>query len=824
MAEEGNILCESPGTEHSASNTSEDTPNAGAKTKSSNMAKQTRKGAEIFGLGSGITSTDSQITGSRLPTNQQVLRCFMYHQHQGAPSRQTKFETAKLVLAQVSEFYRKANIPMISDIMACQKIIKLADDNAKLRSIPVARRTRPFALNKLKCMEIELNKTFQIWPANVTKLVTIPEDLQFLESMKTDRLASFGSTDKVLSDKLQRKAARNADLMARQAKARQQLNEASASTQTFSPSEPSSSENESASSDNEYAASTSATPSSHRRTLRTGEHVFIPHDILKSPELVALSTRMKLSPAQQSAFTETLIEEVGGDPTKIATSYATADKSRRKVGEQIAASAREMWVPPLRASLHWDSKIMTSLTYQNELEERLTISVGDSNEIKLLGVPSYKPGTDRKSGDIISDLTVNLLHTWNCADSIVNMVFDTTASNTGHLSAACITIQHNLQRALLWSACRHHVGEVILTQVFNDLHIEASRSPEVTLFSRFRAKFDLFPHSCNEDQPLSILDLSQFGDADTRLLDGMRIDTLEILKSKAEMKRDDYLEFIELCKVFLGDQKELTFKRPGAIHKARWMAKLLYSIKITLLENNIAQLPQGTVTTKHQLPKIRDFVIFATIIYSSWWITCSHTADAPWNDLDLYKRLLAYDSVNSSVSQSAIKALKRHLWYLTEEMIPLALFSGIVPNTEKQAIAVKLLAVKPAEEVITPSNRFGAWFGKPTFPDNITQSTSLADLVGPNSWFMMRILQIDHQFLEERVENWAMCATYQTSKSNISAINVVNDAAERAVKLGSDFLSTAKSESHYQNVLQVVEQDRKNRPNLRKRKLYEDKH
>ena len=57
----------------------------------------------------------------------------------------------------------------------------------------------------------------------------------------------------------------------------------------------------------------------------------------------------------------------------------------------------------------------------------------------------------------------------------------------------------------------------------------------------------------------------------------------------------------------------------------------------------------------------------------------------------------------------------------------------------------------------------------------------------------------------------------------ISAINVVNDAAERAVKLSSDFLSAARSESHYQNVLQVVEQDRKARPNLRKRKLYADK-
>ena len=186
-----------------------------------------------------------------------------------------------LYLRKSLEFYRKANIPMISYKMACKKIITLADDNAKLRSIPVACRTKPFVLNKLKCMEIELNKTFQTWPANVTKLVTLPEDLQFLESMKTDRLASFGSRDIVLSNKLKRKAARNADLMARQAKACQQLNEASAGTETFSPSEPSSSKNESASSDNEYATSTGATPSSHHRTHRTGEHVFIPHDILK---------------------------------------------------------------------------------------------------------------------------------------------------------------------------------------------------------------------------------------------------------------------------------------------------------------------------------------------------------------------------------------------------------------------------------------------------------------------------------------------------------------------------------------------------------------
>ena len=42
------------------------------------------------------------------------------------------------------------------------------------------------------------------------------------------------------------------------------------------------------------------------------------------------------------------------------------------------------------------------------------------------------------------------------------MVFDTTYSNTGHLTAACIAIQGRLRWHLLWSGCRHQVGELII--------------------------------------------------------------------------------------------------------------------------------------------------------------------------------------------------------------------------------------------------------------------------------------------------------------------------------------------------------------------------
>ena len=59
-------------------------------------------------------------------------------------------------------------------------------------------------------------------------------------------------------------------------------------------------------------------------------------------------------------------------------------------------------------------------------------------------------------------------------------------------------------------------------------------------------------------------------------------------------------------------------------------------------------------------------------------------------------------------------------------------------------------------------------------------------------------------------------------KTKIAALNVVNDSADRAVKLSSEYLHAARLEEHYQNIVQVVEADRKQTPSLRKRKRQTD--
>ncbi|XP_062273543.1 uncharacterized protein LOC133979114 [Scomber scombrus] len=369
----------------------------------------------------------------------------------------------------------------------------------------------------------------------------------------------------------------------------------------------------------------------------------------------------------------------------------------------------------------------------------------------------------------------------------------------------------SLGRPLLWSGCRHHIGEVLLNQVFTHLKVESSRSPEVTLFTRLRENWKLLPQE-------SSTQWSRYIPANTEqpFLGKLRAELLTCAKEVIDYKRGDYRECVQLCLVFLDadgeEQTALTLQRPGALHKARWMAKLLYSLKLALMEQHIALLPQGTITTRQQVPKIRAFTNFITHIYAKWWLTCEKAVDAAWNDLTLYHRLQAYKAVDE-----AYKALERHRWYLTGEMLPLALFSSKVPIDDKRALASAILEHKSADlPMHVPQQRFG----KPKFPA-LLPTTSLPDLANTDCWFGMHQLNIDPAFLSLDVKEWATNAAFKKSEVNVHAVNVVNDCAERGVKLTSDFVAVARKEQHLQNVLQAVEHDRSQQPNLRrcKRKL-----
>ena len=115
-------------------------------------------------------------------------------------------------------------------------------------------------------------------------------------------------------------------------------------------------------------------------------------------------------------------------------------------------------------------------------------------------------------------------------------------------------------------------------------------------------------------------------------------------------------------------------------------------------------------------------------------------------------------------------------------------------------------------------NRYGTGYGKPKFPLLKELPDTVVDLVGPDSMGFFRTLGLDSSFLNEDIGNWENSPSYCKAKSVVNHLKVVNDAAERGVKLGYDFLEEAQKEDRWQNILQVVENERKRVPNLRKPK------
>ena len=108
------------------------------------------------------------------------------------------------------------------------------------------------------------------------------------------------------------------------------------------------------------------------------------------------------------------------------------------------------------------------------------------------------------------------------------------------------------------------------------------------------------------------------------------------------------------------------------------MAKQLYCFKIVLLQDYI---PEG-IMSKAQLQKITRFVDFCSFVFNSWQFNCSLAASAPSLDIKLFNDIRSFATVDSVVSNAAIKAFSRHAWYLIMvELIPCGILTLLQQKT-----------------------------------------------------------------------------------------------------------------------------------------------
>ena len=285
---------------------------------------------------------------------------------------------------------------------------------------------------------------------------------------------------------------------------------------------------------------------------------------------------------------------------------------------------------------------------------------------QLLKVAKLPNGTGLQQAKAV----VEALDDWDLKQKVVAMSFDTTSSNTGRKQGACVMIEQELETDFLHLACRHHILELLLQTAFTTL-MGSTAGPEVLMLKRFQSEWEF-------------LDKNNFTTNATTELAETVVNPDVVTWAKKSLKerkglRDDYREFIELSLIFIGvtPPRGIHFMAPGPMHHARWMSKVLHSLKVWMFH-------QQFKLTDIENNNLLQMCIFSVKIYRKAWIEAPLSAAAPNNDLKLFKSIQSYASINSAVSKAVLSKFCSHLWYLSEELVALAFFDvSVSANTKR---------------------------------------------------------------------------------------------------------------------------------------------
>jgi len=141
---------------------------------------------------------------------------------------------------------------------------------------------------------------------------------------------------------------------------------------------------------------------------------------------------------------------------------------------------------------------------------------------------------------------------------------------------------------------------------------------------------------------------------------------------KTQQPRDDYLELLNLCHIFLGSTSDVQFRPPGGCQRQFFVKRFTCS--------------RTTLNLLLQRIKASAIGLFVSLIYAHYW---NEASLASLNDARLFAQNETYPN-NYVIRDAAAKAFRRHLWYFAEHLVELSLFDPQVEITVKQAMVEKL--------------------------------------------------------------------------------------------------------------------------------------
>lgn len=194
--------------------------------------------------------------------------------------------------------------------------------------------------------------------------------------------------------------------------------------------------------------------------------------------------------------------------------------------------------------------------------------------------------------------------------------------------------------------------------------------------------------------------------------------------------------------------------------------------------------------------QLNRFVEFGALIYSKVWIEVPLATEAPGCDLKLWGDLRKYEAIDSEIGIAGRKVLERHLWYLSDELVGLALFSDRISAGQKSKIIAGMKNEKSSRSIRQQSRV-------------LKDGVSLEHFATKRTAELFPRLKICQSFLSLSPEKWEDNIEYKNGRERVRQLKVVNDTAERGVQLIQQYNKLlTNNEDDKQFLLQIVEANR----------------
>lgn len=419
-------------------------------------------------------------------------------------------------------------------------------------------------------------------------------------------------------------------------------------------------------------------------------------------------------------------------------------------------------------------------------EDRLAIVWHSNGNDKLLAVEKMND----KSGYSQSEAIKRTCDRFQIgAHKIIALSCDNASTNIGQYNGTCIIFEQKIEKDLLRTNCRRHIHEIVIKDVYR--HLFNSTAPNNVFFPILKEKWKQlrainFPYEPFDENSFT----RDFDDETSRSFQEYKTNALSELRLHAKNKfiRDDYKESNNVCLKFFGENRnirkrnQVEFRTLIESSNARFMAALIQGIECYLFRE---ELDWETPERQDIKENLERFAAFVAMVYIRFWNRCSNLFNSTYNDLYFLQEMQRYAQFDQEIANIAIIAFNRHLYYMSEELTVLSLFSDKVSAFEKNCIAHQLVAMQdepiPIRSTDETSNHIQFSEGN---VNTDWLSLSVQDFIGERSLFLFDLLNIPTEFLVTDADEWNEDHEYIQAKEKIfRTLICTNDTSERVISL-----------------------------------------